>query len=436
MLKKILIVLIILVLLLGGAYIYLSLQPVEEIVQQEVVDPRSFPTSEERGFESTGETVNFPGSSTNPPPINNTGGTGFGNEITDQDKRFKRIYSLPVAGAKVYGTDQNLDLRVRFVDRATGHISEYLPKENKTIEITKTDVPRIQTALWGKNDTNVALQYLDEEGTLLKTFLGTIVEKESNENNKEFFLGGSFLPDNILSIATAPNDVRFSDIIYTLENSGGGSDTYINTFTGKNTEKLFSSPITEWLLDWPNRFAITLNTKPSFDTKGYVYKIHSDSRASDERNFTKVLGNRDGLVGILNSDSTKILYSTTEQDEINTHILNLETGDKFNIGQPTLADKCVWSQSDVDIAYCAVPTFINNRNNPLDNWYAGLVTFSDAIHQINTETGDVSVLFLPSFDAGENIDIVDLSVSPDDSYLIFRSRTDGSLWGYNIEKEN
>jgi len=436
MLKKILIVLIIVVLLLGGAYIYLSLQPVEEVVQQDRPDPRTFPTSEERGFTPGDNENQLPGSSTNPPPIDNTGGTGFGNEFDDQNQRFKRIYTLPVAGAKVYGTDQNLDLRVRFVDRATGHVSEYSPKDDTTIEITTTDVPRVQKAFWGKNDNTVALQYLDEQGSLLKTFLGTVVEKEGGEESKEFFLGGSFLPDNILSFAIAPSDVRFSDIIYTLETNTGGSDTYINTFNGKSAEKVFSSAIKEWLLDWPNRFAITAATKPSFDTKGYLYKMHSDSRAGDERNFEKVLGNRDGLLGKLNMDASQVIYSTTEQDELNTYVMNLNTGDKFNIGQPTLADKCVWSQSDKNIVFCAIPVFVDLRSNHPDDWYKGLVTFSDGIHQINTETGDSNIIFLPSFDAGENLDITDISISPDDSYLVFINKTDGSLWGYDIETEN
>ena len=77
--------------------------------------------------------------------------------------------------------------------------------------------------------------------------------------------------------------------------------------------------------------------------------------------------------------------------------------------------------------YCAIPDSFPAGNYP-DDWYKGKVSTKDFIEKVDLiqnlfyRIGDLSDL------AEEDIDVVDIKSSKDDSHLVFRNKTDGFLW--------
>jgi hypothetical protein len=99
----------------------------------------------------------------------------------------------------------------------------------------------------------------------------------------------------------------------------------------------------------------------------------------------------------------------------------------------TLPEKCVWSKNKTDTVYCAVPEFIP-ENNSLDSWYKGLVSFSDEIWKIDTETGMGEMVRKLNDAVPGGIDATYLMLSPKEDYLIFTNKKDYHLWSLHLTK--
>ena len=115
----------------------------------------------------------------------------------------------------------------------------------------------------------------------------------------------------------------------------------------------------------------------------------------------------------------------------NLYTLDTKTASTKNLNIQTLSDKCVWSKSA--IVYCAVPNTIENGHYP-DDWYKGMVSTEDSIKKIDTEKQIYYNVSNLSKESGEKIDVDSIYLSPDETHLIFRNKTDGFLWMLRIEK--
>ena len=96
----------------------------------------------------------------------------------------------------------------------------------------------------------------------------------------------------------------------------------------------------------------------------------------------------------------------------------------------TFPEKCVWSKDNINI-YCGIPTQ-NISNNSLENWYKGNILFSDDIWSINTKTTKIKKIISPSEIEEEGIDIINISITDNNDYLIFMNKKDYTLWGLQI----
>ena len=67
-----------------------------------------------------------------------------------------------------------------------------------------------------------------------------------------------------------------------------------------------------------------------------------------------------------------------------------------------------------------------------DDWYKGLVSFSDVLVKINAENLSASSFVLDP--AGAGPDAVNLFLSEDEKTLFFMNRRDNSLWRVDLEQ--
>jgi hypothetical protein len=95
---------------------------------------------------------------------------------------------------------------------------------------------------------------------------------------------------------------------------------------------------------------------------------------------------------------------------------------KTEFSLKTLPEKCIWSEVDVNKIYCAVPKNLPTANYP-DDWYKGLVSFDDNLWQIDTLTGETTLL-LNQF----GFDIINIFKTKNEDFLFFQNKKDGTLW--------
>lgn len=353
-----------------------------------------------------------------------TGGT---SEETGKSSlpELRKISSSPTAGIYVFNRLVQREDKSKFnavflrrVDKATGNIYETRLDNMEETRVTNTTIPKIYEALWGNNENSLLLRYLRDDGETIETFTSKII---AGADGKEGSLLGTFLPSDIKSIAVSPKKDK---IFYLNVVSGEAQGTVMDTVLGKKGI-VFRYPFTEWLPDWPADNTITLVTKPSGKTFGFMYSITPAGG-----NLTKILGDIRGLTALMSPDSKKVLYSESAGNFFALNLYDVGSAETVAQSARTLSDKCVWSQ-DNDVFYCAVPLNPPQSLYP-DSWYQGLVSFSDVLVRVDAGAGSMTVLVDPKEFAGEEIDAVNLTLSKNEDYLFFINKKDGASWALEM----
>ena len=227
---------------------------------------------------------------------------------------------------------------VRFVERGTGYIYDVGARGGDTVKTSGTLVARTYTALFADNGNSVLYRYLKPDNKIISTFLGHILPPK--DATSDGTVAGDFLPDNITD-ATISTDTK--NIVFLLKTTSGSAGISMKS-DGTSKKQLFSSPFSEWLLDW-NQGGLMITTKANADTPGYLYNVFITGV------FQKLLGGVNGLTTKMSPDGTEILYSSSGGGTFNLHIKNLKNGADINTGLQTFPEKCVWA-SDNATVYC------------------------------------------------------------------------------------
>ncbi len=309
---------------------------------------------------------------------------------------------------------------ISFVDRITGNTFSFNTLFQTLSRVTNTTLPDISHSYWANNGAAVILQSVRANNTI-NTYSAKFVSTNISSTTRvsEIGLQGSFLPSGIGALAVSPST---SKIFYLVPQSGGVNGFVANP-DGTKAAKIFSAPLTEWLVSWPQESTIVLTTKPSSNVPGHSYALNAKTGS-----ITEILGNIAGLTVLANPAVTKIAYSDANNA---LNILSPKDNATTAIALSTLAEKCVWSKKAPTVLYCAVPNSIPAASYP-DAWYQGLVSFTDSIYKIDTAAGTTQVISRPFQDFNQSIDATNLSLSANEDYLLFTNKKDYTLWSLNI----
>lgn len=355
-------------------------------------------------------------------------GTGLDENGRPKEKLF-RLVDTPVAGAVAFL--KNGSTMVRYVDRATGHIYDINPITLEKTKITNNTLPKIYEAYFKNDASSVVFRSLeDDEDTQVNTVLDLIPPVASSSTSTSTLSTSSGQADNLYTIRTSllrPDISELSvlsdnSLVYTTQSSG---EVIHANFTGGNASRLFASAFTDWRLLAPSISNIFVYTKASSGISGYAYKIVGGS-------LSKILGPLDSLVLTSSPDGKHIAYSYTSSGESKIQTTNLETKKVYDLFPVTLAEKCVWSKLSANILYCATPEGGVGTSEP-DSWYQGSTHFSDRLWRFDTGTGLTDLLSEPKNDYNIDIDAENLTLSPDEDYLIFMNKNDLTLWALNLK---
>ena len=350
------------------------------------------------------------------PTTSTSTATAFGNNT----KQPNLVQITNTSSADGVFVQNKSGANVMFVDRTTGNTFSFNTLGRFLTRITNTTLPNISHSFFANNGATVILQSVDENDNI-NTYSAQFVPTKTASTTKvsEIGLLGSFLPKNIEVFAVSPSTNK----IFYLVPQNGGVDGFIANPDNSHVVKIFNAPLKEWLVSWPNESTIILTTKPSNNVAGHSYSLNTKTGSMSE-----IIGDITGLTVSMNSTLTQLAYS----DDTNAlNILYTKDNSVVHTSVSTLAEKCVWSKKTVNTLYCAVPNSIASASYP-DAWYQGLVTFTDSIYKINTQTGTAQIVSRPFEEFTQSIDATNLSLSSNEDYLLFTNKKDYTLWSLGL----
>lgn len=317
---------------------------------------------------------------------------------------------------KLLGKVENL----LFVERLNGHIYETATSTLIVTKTSNTTVPKVYEALFIGRES-LLLRGLYQSSDVITTIFGS--QQLLTPTSTEKTLITKNLPNNLKQAVLSPNKNK---IFFIQNNAPIG---VVSNPDGSNAVGVFSSPFTEWIAGWPNEQKITLTTKASVVTDGFMYSVNPTSKE-----VRKILGGKKGLTTLMSPDGLKVMYSESVSGSSYLYVFDVATQSSRPLFFRTFAEKCVWSNKDKDTAFCAVPQDIAFGDYP-DVWYQGRILFNDKVWKINTKTGETQLIATLNELTTEAIDAINPVLNTDDTYLTFNNKADLSLWGLKLIPE-
>ena len=361
---------------------------------------------------------------------NQTGNKNESNKLVPPTEnqpvpRLRKISNEPVAGAVIFNTGTTSV--VRFIEKGTGNVYEAKSDTVTITRLTNTTIPKIIRAFWLPNASGFLAQTLLPENEIIETSfvkLNKNAASTTNESLTPFSTTIGKLPTNIKEISIKPDG---SKIFYYVINNPY-SNWFVSNPDGTGSSLVMSHPLTEWVPKWISGNTVIMQNKGSSETVGYTYSFDTQNKT-----LKKIGVGAFGLSANPNSDGSLSLISSGGSFPKLFIVDNKNVTSKA-ISANTLAEKCVWLKGKNPVVYCAVPNQIPGGNYP-DIWYKGLVSTEDFIEKIDINN-DIfyNVAGLSSL-SSQKIDVVDMSLSPDETHIIFRNKIDGYLWMLRIAEQ-
>ncbi len=336
--------------------------------------------------------------------------------------RLRQISTDPISGFSVIENTKTKKTDIHYILRANGNIYETYGDSPEQKRLSITTIPKVYESMWLPDGQRLVIRYLKDTVESVQTFSVKINPATTTLNEFEGGVDGNHLPENIGAFAINPAGNK----IYYLINNLNGASGYTADPTGLNKKLIFESPLIEWLVSWPKENTITMNTKAAAQIPGFLYFLNTITG-----DFSKIIGNINGLTSKTNASTTEVLYSDSSRGTPRLYLFNIKSGESKLLPFSTLPEKCVWSNKDSKIIYCAVPKAFPVGEYP-DLWYQGLVSFDDSIWTLNTDNLASTLVFDPTQD-NNVMDITDPQLDKNDNAIYFTNKIDLTFWSLSLK---
>ncbi|HVW82969.1 MAG TPA: hypothetical protein VHC68_03450 [Candidatus Paceibacterota bacterium] len=300
------------------------------------------------------------------------------------------------------------DVAIDYLSRQSGNIFSYHFNTHSLIRTSNRTVPGIQSAQWLASGATAYVQYLsgDDNATV-----NTYALPASGA-------GGFFLPQDIGELA-----VGASSLLY-LASGDNGTIATVEKPDGSAPAQAFTTPLSQVRAQFAGKGRYLVYTKPSASIPGYAFLVSGGA-------FSEVAGPLNGLVALASPEGDYALISYASAGVLKMELVDLATRAALPLPVATIADKCAWAV-DESAVYCGVPIDPAADYAYPDDWYQGAVHFSDRIWKIDVAGRYAELVTDLSTTASEPIDATDLALDPKSLVLVFRNKTDSSLWAYQL----
>jgi len=271
-------------------------------------------------------------------------------------------------------------------------------------KLSRITVVNMTEVIWSPARDRTAVFYLD--GETLKGFIQVGTSSVT------------VLPQNIKSFSWSPDG---NSLAYLLQNENKLDLTIANS-TGKNQRVVYSTPMLDVQITWSSVDKILLKTAPSGFSENYVFVYSINSQA-----LTKLIGPYFGMMINTGFGAGDIIFSRTNANGAAPRIYlgNISSGFDFRVNRNTISAKCVWASADK--VYCATPSIYNPDVVWPDDYLMGIYNSGDFIESFDVKNNETSNILKGNFD------VSNLIVMPDESYLFFINRIDGTLWSFKLK---
>ena len=354
------------------------------------------------------------GNRTSNNPSNETG-----EEVAQKvTARLRQVSARPATGAwftSLPGT--TTPLRIRFMERATGHIFETFVDSYAEARISNTTIPLMQELI-AINDTNIILRTLSDTETVSNAF-GVLNATSSQQSLNTSALKG------FQRVAVAQNGLT----MLTVTEIARGSQIELMQPDGTKSRTLVLSPIRSWVpLAGDSRFFI--QSAPSSGASGFLYEIKSNG------SLTKILSDIPGLLSVPSPGGRYILYSGSTGVKIFLGMLDTKTGQNYTLPLKTLATKCAWISEDAPRVFCAISDPVRAGTAMLpDDWLLGKIAFNDSAWIIRPIENTAHSLGSLQEIAGTPIDVLGVKISFNQQYALFTNKNDLSVWSLDLNRD-
>ncbi len=330
----------------------------------------------------------------------------------------------PIAGQRFVGSGTNV--RVRYVERASGYVFEANPATGQVIRLTNTLMPKIYESLLTENG-HVFERSLDASGSIT-TFVGSLSTStdSSNASSSAQSLAGLYLAKSIVDMSAHPRSGALFYLVKDQEGIAGVSADW----NGEKRKTIFSSIIMSWRPTVLEDGRIILVQAAADSVPGYAYILQSNGTLSP------LLGPVPGLTVRVRpvsgtGTSSAILWGQSVRGVMSLFVQVAPNATAVELPIKTIADKCAWSTGRDLVAYCGVPQGSAGQNF-LDDWYRGAAHSSDALWRIDASAGSAEMVYTPP--SNTSIDIENASVDSGGNYITFTNAADKSLWLLRLTK--
>mgnify|MGYP001598211260 FL=1 len=396
--KKILILILVVILILGGVafYIFGGKQAIQGV--QQAVDGTPF-GSVGGNRTNTGQTQT------------DRAGGGLQVSIPNQSGAvLKKLVEVPVAGFTFMGSGASTS--IRYAEGGTGRIADIkVATSEVTIPPTFADTQsRVVVAYFFNQGRSIVRFKENDDGTLS----GLYSNLASSTPIKKLTSSILFFDTNITE----------DKAIFVVQN-GLGSNSYISSPDGTEQKLLWQGALQSIALQALNKDAITIQTKPSIASNGAVFNL-----VGSIPQF--MFSGGSGFKANLSADGTLAIFSDYTNVGSPIQIFNKTKNLKRNLFIKTVPEKCIWSKTKTDIFFCF--SFKGKVDALPDDWYlGGRFLNADSLWKFS-EKNDVSVVAFDFSSAEEKIDPINLRLSKDEQVIGFLNKKDGSLWAIDLAR--
>jgi hypothetical protein len=363
-----------------------------------------------------------------------------GNEvITGNDllnKKTRKISALPTAGFVIFNkeievkkeeqistttpptpsTTKEIISVYRFMNRGDGHILETTSRDTNYKTISNITIPQIYTASFSPQGDSVVFGL--EEGGRAVYYLGIIKKATSTE---DYSFEKKSLGENILDFSFSPDNKRIA-LFSSSESSVTGGALIITDINNTSRKTILTLPTNEWLISWPSINEIIITNKAYSKELGNSYSVNPETGQIKD-----VQTNIFGLTVLGSPLGNNYFFSDNLENSYRANFYSKKTRGISYSTINSLPEKCVWSLTDENKIFCAVPEEKLYNSFP-EAWYMGVFSSSDKIATFRTDKIGQYSEILEINPEGESIDAEKLLLSPDEKYLGFINKKDLSFW--------
>lgn len=397
--NAIIIGLVVLILLLVGAWVYLLVNG----------SPESMDELRGSFFGSSADApAPSPDAGANDPDMNSDQG---GNTSVAIGAVLAKLTDRRVAGATIAEIDG--DRVVRYMEKGSGFVYDISLSTGMEIRVANVTIPGAVKAVWAPSGMRVIIT-TESEGDIAQVFFGNLTKSDIGEINFETepIPGGATLAN------VAWNDVGDA-VYYTRTNEQGGASGLLHNFKTNTTETVFTLPFREAVVLWDTTAAGQhyVYNRPAQSYTGYLYRLNGND-------LTLIDGG--SALTAMRVGTDHLVINRIVDGTPRGMILDIATGFAAVAGGQLAPEKCagtdaaLWCGSDSSSAALSYPI----------PWYQGMVSFADTIWRVDPVTGAGSAVVTPESLVRESIDVTDMLMGQS-GQLIFRNKKDDALWLLN-----